>query len=188
MRKQVPPEKTASVLEFATKKPEARLESIVNGLKVLQYGQSEYLRSFGLSVDTNGPVKIKGRILNAPTMLYGPGSRQQNVVSTRFLLNLCTVIVFLTNSVQNPRNGEWNMIDKKLYRPASINRWIVIIFERQQRFSQNAADDMINGLRSATTAVGASLSSPLFSLLMASKVSPASRVNPRFLGRTHRQT
>ncbi|CCA66578.1 related to argonaute-like protein-Laccaria bicolor [Serendipita indica DSM 11827] len=133
MRKQVPPDKTSSVLEFATKKPEARLESIVNGLKVLEYDQSEYLRSFGLTVDTNGPVKIKGRILPAPTMLYGQGSRQQNV---------------------NPRNGEWNMIDKKLYRPASINRWIVIIFERQQRFSQNAADDMINGLRNATAAVG----------------------------------
>lgn len=133
MRKQVPPEKTASVLEFATKKPEARLESIVNGLKVLEYGQSEYLRSFGLSVDASGPVKISGRVLNPPTLIYGAGSRQATV---------------------NPRNGEWNMIDKKLYKPASIQRWIVVIYERQQRFSQPAAEDMINGLRKATSDMG----------------------------------
>lgn len=81
MRKQVPPDKTSSVLEFATRKPEARLESIAKGLDVLQYGQSEYLRSFGISVDSSGPIKIQGRILNPPTMIYGAGSRQTTVVS-----------------------------------------------------------------------------------------------------------
>ena len=35
MRKQVPPEKTKDVLEFATKRPEARLASIINGLGVI---------------------------------------------------------------------------------------------------------------------------------------------------------
>ena len=34
MRKQVPPEKTKDVLEFATKKPHERLQSITNGLSV----------------------------------------------------------------------------------------------------------------------------------------------------------
>jgi hypothetical protein len=34
MRKQVPPEKTKDVLEFATKRPEDRLASIRNGLAV----------------------------------------------------------------------------------------------------------------------------------------------------------
>lgn len=34
MRKQVPPEKTKDVLEFATKKPAERLNSIRNGLAV----------------------------------------------------------------------------------------------------------------------------------------------------------
>lgn len=46
------------------------------------------------------------------------------------------------------------MIDKKLYRPSTIQRWIVIVFERPQRFSQGAADDMINGLRRATSDMG----------------------------------
>ena len=34
MRKQVPPEKTKDVLEFATKRPVERLQSIRNGLGV----------------------------------------------------------------------------------------------------------------------------------------------------------
>lgn len=34
MRKQVPPEKTKDVLDFATKKPQDRLRSIHNGLGV----------------------------------------------------------------------------------------------------------------------------------------------------------
>lgn len=34
MRKQVPPEKTSSVLDFATKRPDERLGSIVDGLSV----------------------------------------------------------------------------------------------------------------------------------------------------------
>jgi eukaryotic translation initiation factor 2C len=80
MRKQVPPEKTASVLEFTTMKPERRSESIAKGQDVLQYGQSEYLRSFGMSVDSNA-VKIKSRVLTPPTMVYGIGSRQPTVVS-----------------------------------------------------------------------------------------------------------
>ncbi|KAJ7151166.1 hypothetical protein C8R46DRAFT_1304861 [Mycena filopes] len=40
MQKQVPPGKTKDALDFATKKPGDRLRSIVNGLKVLMYGQS----------------------------------------------------------------------------------------------------------------------------------------------------
>jgi eukaryotic translation initiation factor 2C len=98
MRKQVPPEKTSSVLEFATKKPEARLESIVKGLQVLQYGQSEYLRSFGLSVDATGPVKINGRILNPPTLIYGAGSRQATVVSLSYLLSFVLLLHYRLHS------------------------------------------------------------------------------------------
>ena len=80
MRKQVPPEKTKDVLEFATQKPEARLNSIRNGLGVLQYGQSSYLRSFGFSVDATAPVSINARVLTPPTLVYGAGSRQQTIV------------------------------------------------------------------------------------------------------------
>lgn len=89
MRKQVPPEKTKDVLDFATKKPADRLRSIAEGLNVLQYGQSEYVKQFGMKVSPNaGPLKISARVLPAPTLKYGLGSRQAAIVSPLVTLNV----------------------------------------------------------------------------------------------------
>ncbi|KAH0839868.1 argonaute-like protein [Lanmaoa asiatica] len=133
MRKQVPPEKTKDVLEFATKKPHDRLQSITNGLSVLAYGQSEYVRQFGMTVDESaGPLSVPARILAPPKLRYGKDSPQPVVVSLQVL----------------------HKIDKRFYRPASIERWIVVIYERQQRFNQQAAQDMIDGLLRSCNDVG----------------------------------
>ncbi|KAF5390572.1 hypothetical protein D9757_002737 [Collybiopsis confluens] len=68
MRKQVPPEKTKTVLDFATKQPAERLRSIQNGLDVLSYGQSEYVRNFGISVAEGRPMKMQARVLAPPVL------------------------------------------------------------------------------------------------------------------------
>ncbi|KAF9464484.1 argonaute-like protein [Collybia nuda] len=133
MRKQVPPEKTKDVLDFATKKPKDRLASIVNGLGVLAYGQSEYVRQFGMNVNSSGPLKIQARILKPPTLKYGPGSKQLTIT---------------------PNNGAWNMVDKRFFKPVEIPRWVVVIYEQQRRFGDNAARDMIAGLVSSCRDVG----------------------------------
>ncbi|KAJ7459186.1 argonaute-like protein [Mycena galericulata] len=136
MRKQVPPEKTKDVLDFATKKPGDRLRSIVNGLGVLAYGQSEYVRQFGMTCDTSGPLKVQARILKPPMLKYGAGSRQLTIT---------------------PRDGAWNMVDKRFFKPVSIDRWVVVIYERQGRFNESAANDMINGLCASCRDVGIKL-------------------------------
>src|SRR5579863_3567087 len=98
MRKQVPPDKTNAVLEFATKRPSDRLGSICNGLgvrrgcvhsiapltvhsKVLDYGQSEYVREFGMTVEEQ-PLRTLARVINAPTLKYHQSSKQPSAVST----------------------------------------------------------------------------------------------------------
>jgi len=97
MRKQVPPDKTNSVLEFATKRPNDRLASICNGLsvrpwrahsvtaltthsKVLEYGQSEYVRQFGMTV-ADQPLRTQARVINPPTLKYHQSSKQPSAVS-----------------------------------------------------------------------------------------------------------
>jgi eukaryotic translation initiation factor 2C len=55
-----------------------------------------------------------------------------------------------------------NRIDKRFFRPASIERWIVVVYERQQRFSQQAAQDMIDGLLRGCSDVGESFWSLCF--------------------------
>ncbi|KAI0254712.1 argonaute-like protein [Lactifluus subvellereus] len=132
MRKQVPPDKTNSVLEFATKRPNERLESICNGLAVLEYGQSEYVRQFGMVVE-NEPLKIRARVINPPTLRYHQNSKQPSA---------------------RPRDGAWNLIDKRMLTPSSVAHWMVVIYERQQRFNEQTANQMANDLVRACEAVG----------------------------------
>ncbi|KAI0773448.1 ribonuclease H-like domain-containing protein [Irpex lacteus] len=132
MRKQVPSDRTKDVLNFATKKPAQRLQSIRDGLGVLQYGQSEYVRQFGLHVEEQ-PQSVRARVLPAPTLKYGVGSRQPNVT---------------------PRDGAWNMIDKKFYQPKAIQAWGWIIYERENRFNNNTAQQAIASMIKACRSVG----------------------------------
>ncbi|KAH9077150.1 argonaute-like protein [Lactarius deliciosus] len=135
MRKQVPPDKTNSVLEFATKRPHERLGSIINGLGVLDYNQSEYVREFGMTV-ANEPTRVQARILDAPKLRYHQSSEE-------------------------PRAVLWIMsfqrIDKRMLTPSSVAHWIIIIYERQQRFNDQVANQMASDLVRACEAVGISI-------------------------------
>ena len=101
MRKKVPSDKTNAVREFATKRPNERLASICNGLsvrpwcadsvtlltmhsKVLDYGQSKYVRQFGMTV-ADQPLKTQARVINPPTLKYHQSSKQPTAVSILFL-------------------------------------------------------------------------------------------------------
>ncbi|KAF9460917.1 argonaute-like protein [Collybia nuda] len=133
MRKQVPPEKTKSVVEFSTKKPAERFASIRAGLDVLAYGQSEYVRQFGMNVETTvGPLPVQARILQPPTLKYGPGSKQPTIT---------------------PRDGAWNMIDKRLWKPQIIGRWAVVVYD-QRRFPESRAREMVDGFVGGCRSVG----------------------------------
>ncbi|KAJ3505889.1 hypothetical protein NLJ89_g7177 [Agrocybe chaxingu] len=137
MRKQIPPEKTKDVLDFATKKPRERLESIRTGLEVLAYGQSEYVRQFGMNVNTTNPLRVQARVLKPPTLRYGASSKQPTIV---------------------PNNGAWNMIDKKFYKPVQpIQRWALIIFESSSKFPLQTVEDLTKGLIDGCREVGISL-------------------------------
>ncbi|KAG1840438.1 hypothetical protein F4604DRAFT_1690775 [Suillus subluteus] len=126
MWKQLPLEKTKDVVEFAT--------NIITGLFVLQYSQLEYVCQFGMHVeDITGSLTVTACIFQPPTLKYGVGSTQPTIT---------------------PTNGAWNMIDKWFFRAASIDRWIVVVYERQQRFNPQAAQDMIDGMLKSFRDVG----------------------------------
>ncbi|KAH9965910.1 argonaute-like protein [Russula dissimulans] len=138
MRKQVPSEKANSVLEFATKKPHERLASICNGLGVLEYGESEYVREFGLTV-SDKPLRTQARIINAPTLMYHQSSKQPDVAA---------VLLFALRS-----DNTWR-IGKRMFSPCQVPNWMVIIYERQVRFNESAANQMVSDLVKACKAVG----------------------------------
>lgn len=108
-------------------------------------------QQFGLHVhEAQGALSVDARILKPPTLQYGRGSKQQNVV--RRLIRDGAVRDLTPHQI--PRDGKWNMVDKKFFKPGTIERWVVVVYERVQRFGQNHARDMISGLLQACNAVG----------------------------------
>jgi len=132
MRKQIPADMTSEIVDFSKMGPAQRLTSIKAGLNVLQYGQSEYVRAFGMNVNPT-PILVPARVLPAPMLRYGLGSAEATI---------------------KPYNGQWNMRDKKLFRPAAIKTWVIVIYESQGRFRQETARDMARGFIEGAQSVG----------------------------------
>ncbi|KAE9392991.1 Piwi-domain-containing protein [Gymnopus androsaceus JB14] len=119
-RKQVPPDVTRKMVEFSTKRPADRLASIRNSFQVLAYGQSEYVRNFGLAINEGTlPMSIEARQLPAPALLYGDGSKNKRAYVYRSRRTNISLSI---------------RIEKKLVKPMTINRWVVVSFESDRRF------------------------------------------------------
>jgi len=85
MKKQMPSDKTKDMVAFSTQKPHERFRSIMAGAQLLQYGQSTYIRDFGMSINTaGGPLQFQGRVLPTPQLQYGRGSKEPTVVCFLF--------------------------------------------------------------------------------------------------------
>ncbi|KAF8268490.1 argonaute-like protein [Lactarius quietus] len=138
IRKQMNPDQINSILEFSTMRPRERFASIREGLNVLEYGQSEYVRQFGMTV-SDELMSVNARVLTPTRLKYHPTSKKPDVTPT-------------------DRDGTWNLIDKKFYKPVSFDNWIVVIYEGQRRFNQRSADKMITDLVRACEAVGITIS------------------------------
>ncbi|PBK85499.1 argonaute-like protein [Armillaria gallica] len=133
------PDATRDMVKFATKRPDQRLSAIQTGIQVLAYGQSRYVRDFGPDIKTGSlPMEIPARMINAPELKYGPGSKQ--------------LIVLL--SILRPRDGAWNLVDKKFSKPMPLGSWIVVIFVPQHHFRPDDANRMIAALVQGCEAVG----------------------------------
>ncbi|KAJ7284419.1 argonaute-like protein [Mycena rebaudengoi] len=126
MRKEIPDDKKTQLVEFASMRPPERLQSIQRGMGVLAYGNSEYVRKFGLTVDPT-LVTTQARVLKAPILKYGAETKLA------------------------PANGMWNRADKRFYKPATITGWVMIILESLNRFSDQVAGqvakDFVKGCR-----------------------------------------
>lgn len=132
MRKQVPDDKVKDVLAFSTLRPNDRLAAIKKGIQDLQFGQSDYVNQFGMSIDTE-PIKVDARILNPPKLKYS-GQGAQSVIE--------------------PQNGAWNMVGKKFFQPATIDRWIVVVYASRNYFPEPMCRDAVKGFLDACAKVG----------------------------------
>ncbi|KAF7327058.1 Argonaute-like protein [Mycena kentingensis (nom. inval.)] len=130
-KKDFPDEKRTEMVEFSTQKPPERLASIRASIQRLAYGQSEYVRKFGLNV-ANDVITAEARIIDPPKLKYGGTGAGANII---------------------PRFGAWNMADRKLYRPAAVGYWVLVVLD--QGFRDNligtVAHDFVAGCKAVGT-------------------------------------
>ncbi|CAI2165275.1 17043_t:CDS:2 [Funneliformis geosporum] len=96
----------ADMTKFTIQRPSVRANKIIQGLEILDYRENEYMRQFGLNVSEEMAV-VPARVLPAPTLRYHPSSRDSAFV---------------------PRNGSWNLINKKVTTGVTLGSWSCVAF------------------------------------------------------------
>ncbi|WVY93883.1 hypothetical protein V8G54_032971 [Vigna mungo] len=93
----------ASLVEKSRQKPQDRMKILSDALRRSNYGSEPLLRNCGISIST-GFTEVEGRVLPAPRLKFGNGEDL------------------------NPRNGRWNVSNKRFVEPSKIERWAVANF------------------------------------------------------------
>ncbi|KAF8592778.1 Piwi-domain-containing protein [Ramaria rubella] len=104
-KKTLPPALAAGALKFSTQKPNERITAIEQGTKLLGYGDSDFLRQAGMTIDER-LISVKARVLSPPPIQWG-GRQRPDI----------------------PRGGAWNVVGKQLYMPARVKAWAVVVYD-----------------------------------------------------------
>ncbi|CAE6511706.1 unnamed protein product [Rhizoctonia solani] len=128
MRKQIPLDLMSASMNFMQKAPQERLNSIVASHSILNHDTSEYMRSFGMTVDPS-PQKCLARMLKTPLLDYGE------------------------DSTHRPENGAWNFKGRKVHTPVEIPSWAVVFYDRGARVG-DVTREIVNLLVSEATRMG----------------------------------
>ncbi|XP_058728343.1 protein argonaute 4-like [Vicia villosa] len=101
--KSISPLQRSSLIEMSRQKPQERMRVLSDALKSSNYDSEPMLRNCGISI-TSGFTQVDGRVLEAPRLKFGNGEDF------------------------NPRNGKWNLNNKKFVEPVKIVKWAVVNF------------------------------------------------------------
>ncbi|KAF7295912.1 Argonaute-like protein [Mycena chlorophos] len=153
-KKEFPDDKRTEMVEFSTQKPPDRFQSIRNSLQVLAYGQSDYVRKFGMDIGTE-LIRTKARVLNPPRLKYG-GTGPKAIVE--------------------PRTGTWNMADKRFIEPAEITTWVLAILDA--RFPDQAVNAVATDLVRGCQSTGMTVKDPI---PVIRRINPQSDIMPALL-------
>ncbi|KAG0005891.1 Eukaryotic translation initiation factor 2C [Entomortierella chlamydospora] len=133
---------TADMIKFTSQPPAARANNIKDGVKLLNYEDNEFIKDFGMKI-SNEMATIRARILQAPTISYHGSSREANFV---------------------PRNGSWNLRDKKVAMGAVLGSWGVIVFGSEREAPESQIRNFIRelGISFVETGMNVANKSPPF--------------------------
>ncbi|KAF9209936.1 eukaryotic translation initiation factor 2C, 2, partial [Haplosporangium sp. Z 27] len=115
---------TAEMIKFTCQPPHVRANKIRDGLKILKYQENPHLIDFGMRVSQEMAV-IRARVLPVPNISYHPSSRQANIT---------------------PREGAWNLKDKRVATGATLGSWGVVVFGTEQELNLVAVQNFVREL------------------------------------------
>lgn len=116
---------TSDMIKFTCVNPGTRANKINQGVNdLINYRNDENLRQFGMRV-LNEMAVVNARVLEAPLLQYHPTSRDASFV---------------------PREGQWNLRDKKLATGATLGSWSVLAFGSERDLPTDAIKAFIREL------------------------------------------
>ncbi|KAJ1971850.1 hypothetical protein H4R33_007142, partial [Dimargaris cristalligena] len=109
-RRKLDENQTAEMIKFTCVKPSDRFNRIrKNAEQLLRFEANPYLKAFGIKVGRE-LLTVAGRVLPPPTVIYGATSREPTI---------------------RPRDGSWNMRDKRLVMGADLPSYGILVLDRQ---------------------------------------------------------
>ncbi|KAF7359355.1 Protein argonaute-2 [Mycena sanguinolenta] len=141
-RNKLSPDKAAKVLKFGLKNPREKFTDIKTEWAALDHRESEFLRGGGITFSaSSNPLEVDGRILEPPKISYG--ASQYHPKGEIQVLE---------------RPGSWNMMEKTLFRPASVSSWVIVDFT--QRSNSTKLTRFLRNLVFAMKNLGMAVSDP----------------------------
>jgi hypothetical protein len=115
---------TADIIKFTCQPPQLLADKIRQSIEILDYRQNEYMHQFGLCV-SNETIITQARVLPAPTLHYHPSSKGSTFI---------------------PKNGSWNLRDKKVATGATLGSWACVVFGSERDYPVAAVQKFIREL------------------------------------------
>ncbi|CAJ0627017.1 5591_t:CDS:10 [Entrophospora sp. SA101] len=115
---------TADMIKFTCQPPHIRANKIKNGLDILDFRNNEYLKQFNLQISTD-MTTAPARVLPTPTIMYHQSSREASFT---------------------PRDGSWNLRDKKVATGAVLGSWGVIAFGNEREMPPQTVQHFVREL------------------------------------------
>ena len=112
---------TAGMVKATSTKPNVRSERIQETRRALQYEGDAYMKDFGVSI-SNEMITCNARILPPPTLEYHAASREKTLT---------------------PRDGGWNLRDKRIPIGKTLHSWSVIVFGTEREFRRDTVSNFI---------------------------------------------
>ncbi|CAG8516305.1 10444_t:CDS:10 [Funneliformis caledonium] len=115
---------TADMIKFTCQPPHIRANKIKQGFELLNYRNNEYLQNFGMNIG-NEMIVVPARVLPVPNLQYHPSSREADF---------------------QPREGVWNLRDKKVATGATLGSWSVVAFGTEQEYPTDVVKKFVRQL------------------------------------------